>query len=199
MLFFSRSVVSDSLQPHGLWHTRLSCSSPSPRACSSSYPFSRWCHWIISFSVSLFSCLQSSPASESFPMNQFFTSSGQSTGASASALVLKMNIQDWSFRIDCSSKGLSRVFSNIRIQKHQFFTPQPFFTDGIVVKWKSLSHVWHLRPYACSPQGSSVHGILQARILEWVAISFSRIGHFKNYHIQSLKPLNMLPYMAKRN
>ena len=192
--------MSDSLQSHGLQHNRLPCPSLSPGVCANPCLLSQWCHPIILFSVVPFStCPQSFPESGSFPMSWFFTSSGQSTGASASALVLKMNIQDRSFRIDCRSKGLSRVFSNIRIQKHQFFTPQPFFTDGIVVKWKSLSHVWHLRPYACSPQGSSVHGILQARILEWVAISFSRIGHFKNYHIQSLKPLNMLPYMAKRN
>ena len=85
--------MSDSLQPHGLQHARLSCPSPSPRDCSKSCPLSQWCHPTISSSVVPFSCLQSFPASGSFPMSQFFTSGGQSIGASAS--VLPMNIQDW--------------------------------------------------------------------------------------------------------
>ena len=86
--------MSDSLQSHGLQHTRLPCPSSSPGACSNSCPLSRWCHPTISFSVvPFFSCLQSFPASGSFPMSQFFTSGGQSIGASAS--VLPMNIQDW--------------------------------------------------------------------------------------------------------
>ena len=90
----SHSVVSDSLQPHGLQHARLPCSSPSPRVCSNSCPSSRWCHPNISSSVVPFSpCLQSFPASGPFPMNQFFASGGQSIGASASASVLPMNIQ----------------------------------------------------------------------------------------------------------
>ena len=94
---FSCSVVSNSLQPHGLQHTRLSYSSPTPRACSNSCPSSQWCHPTISPSVILFSsCLQSFPASGSFPMSWLFTSGGQSIGDSASASVLPMNIQDWS-------------------------------------------------------------------------------------------------------
>ena len=97
---FSHSLVSNSLRPHGQKHARLSCPSPTHRACSNSCPSSQWCHPTISSSVIPFSsCLQSLPASGSFPMSQFFSSGGQSTGASASASVLPMNIQDWIFRI----------------------------------------------------------------------------------------------------
>ena len=92
---FSHSVISDYLRPHGLQHARLPCPSPTGRACSNSCPSSRWCHLTISSSVVPFSsCLQPFPASGSFPMSQFFTSGGHSTGASAS--VLPVNIQDWS-------------------------------------------------------------------------------------------------------
>ena len=93
---FSCSVVSNSLWPHGLQHARLPCPSPTPRACSNSCPSSQWCHPTVSSSVVPFSsCLQSFPASESFPVSQFFASDGQGIGASASASVLPMNIQDW--------------------------------------------------------------------------------------------------------
>ena len=93
---FSCSVVSNSLRPHGLQHTRLLCPPPTPRAYSNSCPLSQWCHPTISSSVIPFSfCLQSFPASGSFQMNQFFSSGGQNIGVSASALVLPMNIQDW--------------------------------------------------------------------------------------------------------
>ena len=93
---FSCSVVSNSLQPHGLQHARLPCPSPTPGAYSNSCSLSRWCHPTISFSVVPFSfCLQSFPASGSFPVSQFFTSGGQSIGISASASVLPMNIQGW--------------------------------------------------------------------------------------------------------
>ena len=107
--------MSDSLRPHGLQHTRLPCPSPSPRAYSHSCPLSRWCHPTISSSVIPFSsCLQSFPASGSFPVSQFFTSGGQSIGISASASVLPMNIQDWfplgwTGWIFSQSKGLLRV------------------------------------------------------------------------------------------
>ena len=127
---FSHSVVSDSLRPHGLQHARLPCPSPTPRACSNSYLSSRWCHLAISSSVVPFSsCLHSFPASRSFPISQFFASGGQSTGASASASVLPMKIQDWfplglTGWISLQSKGLSRVFSNTTVQKHQFFGAQ---------------------------------------------------------------------------
>ena len=95
-LQFSHSVVSDSLQPHGLQHARLPWPSPTPRACFNSCPLNWWCHPTISSSVIPFSPhLQSFPASGSFPMSQFFTSGGQSIGVSASASVLPMNTQDW--------------------------------------------------------------------------------------------------------
>ena len=119
-----------TLQPHGLQHARLSCPSQLPRAFSNSCPSSRWCHPTISSSVVPFSsCLQYFPASGSFPMSQFFASGGQSIGASASASVLPMNIQDWfplgwTGWISSHSKRLSRVFSNTTVQKHQFFRAQ---------------------------------------------------------------------------
>ena len=126
---FSHSVVSNSLGPHGLQHARLPCPSSTPRACSNSRPLSQWCHPNISSSVVPFSsCLQSFPASGSFPMSQFFTSGGQNTGVSASASVLPMNILDW-FPLgwtNLQSKRLSRVFSNTTFQKRQFFGPQLF-------------------------------------------------------------------------
>ena len=119
-----------TLWPHGLQHTRLPCLSPTPKVYSNSCPLSRWCHSAISPSVfPLFSHLQSFPASESFPMSQLFTSGGQSTGISASAPALPMNIQDWfplglTSWISLLSKGLSRVFSKTTVQKHQFFGSQ---------------------------------------------------------------------------
>ena len=91
---FSHSVMSDSLQPHGLQHTRLPCPSPTPGTCSNSCPLSQWCHPTISSSVIPFSCLKSFPASGSFPRSQFLASGGQNIGASASASILPMNIQD---------------------------------------------------------------------------------------------------------
>ena len=139
---FCCSVVSDSLQPNGLRHARLPCPSATPGACSNSCPLSWWCHLTISYSVIPFSSgLQSFPASRSFLMSQFFASGGQSIGVSATASVLLMNIQDlfplvtqwcptlwfplgltgW---ISLQSKGLSRVFSNTIILKHQFFGAQ---------------------------------------------------------------------------
>ena len=122
--------MSDSLWPHGLQHAPLRCPSQTPRVYPSSCPLSLWCHLTISFSVVPFSShLQSVPASESFPMNQFFASGGQSIGVSASTSVLPMNTQDWSHLgwtgwISLQSKGLSRVFSNTTVQKHQFFGTQ---------------------------------------------------------------------------
>ena len=123
---FSCSVVSDSLQPHGQQHTRLPHPSPTPGACSNSC---QWGHPTISSSVILFSCLQSFSASGAFPMSQFFASRGQNIGDSASASVLPINIQGWfplgwAGLISLQSKGLSRVFSNTTVQKHQFFSIQ---------------------------------------------------------------------------
>ena len=95
-IYFSRSVISDSLQTHGLQHARPPCPSPTPGAYSNSWPLIQWCHPTISSSVIPFSsCLQSFPASGSFQMSQLFPSSGQSIGVSASSSVLPMNIQDW--------------------------------------------------------------------------------------------------------
>jgi len=122
--------MSGSLWPLGLQHTRFPCPSPTPGVCSNSCPWSRWCHPTISSSVVPFSsCLQSSPASGSFPMSQFFISGGQSIGVSASASVLLLNTQDWfplglTCRISLQAKGLLRVFSNTAVQKQQFFSAQ---------------------------------------------------------------------------
>ena len=141
---FTHSVLSNSLQPHGLQHARPPCPSPTPRVYSNSSPLSQWYHSIISSSVIPFaSCLQSFPASGSFPISQFFASGGQSTGVSASASVLPMNIQDW-FPIgwtgwfSLQSKGLSRVFSNTIAQKHQFFGAQ------LSLECNSHIHTWRL-------------------------------------------------------
>ena len=123
----SRSVMSDSLRPHGLQHNRLPCPSPTPGACSNSCPSSWWCHPTISSSVVPLSfCPQSFPASGSFLMNHFFASGDQSTEASASAAVLPMDVQvwfplGWTGWISLQTKGLSRVFSNTTVQKHRFF------------------------------------------------------------------------------
>ena len=160
---FRHSVVSDSLWPHGLQHTRLPCPSPTPGACSNSCPLSHWCHPTISSSVISSSCLQSFPTSGSFLVGQFFSSGGQSIGVSASASVLPMNIQDWfplglTGCISLQSKGLSRVFSNTTVQKHQFFGTQ------LSLQSNSHIHTWPLekpglwldRPLFSSVQFSSV-------------------------------------------
>ena len=139
---FSHSVVSDSLWPHRLHHTRFPCSSPTLGACSNLCPLSWWFHPTISSSVVPFaSCLQSFPALGSFLVSQFFASGGQSMGASAS--VFPMNIQDWfslwlTGLISLLSKGLSRVFSNTIAQKHQFFGVQLFLW------FSSHIHTWLL-------------------------------------------------------
>ena len=152
---FSRSIMSDSLWPHGLKHTRPPCPSLTPRVYSNSCPLSQWCHPTISSSVIPFSShLQSFPASGSFPMSQFFASGsfpmsqifasvGQSIGVSASASVLPMNIQDWfplgwTGWISLQSEGLSRVFSNTTVQKHPFFSTQPSLWSN------SHIHTWLL-------------------------------------------------------
>ena len=147
---FSCSVMSDSLWPHRLQHARLPCPSPNPRSCSNSCPFSWWCHPTISSSVVPFSCLQSSPASGSFPMSLFFASGGQSIGVSALASVLPVNIQDWfPFRIDWFDLLAVQGTLKSLLQHHSskasifpcsaFFMVQlshPYMTTG---KTKSLS------------------------------------------------------------
>ena len=138
---YIRSVVYDSLQPCRLQHPRLPCPSLTPTAYSNSCPSSRWCHPTISSSVIPFSSwLQSFPASGSFLMSQFFASDGQSVGASVSASILSMNIQDWfplgwTDWISLQTKGLSRVFSNTAVQKQSILQHSAFF----IVK---LSHLY---------------------------------------------------------
>ena len=137
LLTNNHSGLSNSLWPPGLQHARLPCPLPTHGACSNSCPLSQWCHPTISSSVIPFSfCLQPFPASGSFQMSQFFTSSGQSIGASAS--VLPMNIQDWFplgliGLISLQSKGLSRVFSNTTVQKNECF--------GAQLSWWSKFHM----------------------------------------------------------
>ena len=141
---FSCSVMSNTLRPHGLQQARPPCPSPTPGVYLNSCPLSRWCHPTISSSLVPFSsCLQSFPASGSFQMSQLFASGGQSTAVSASASVLPMNIQDWfplgwTHWISLQTKGLSRVFSNTTVQKHQFFGAQ------LSLQSNSHIHTWLL-------------------------------------------------------
>ena len=140
--------MCNSLQPHGLLHARPPCTLPTPGIYSNSCPLSWWCYPTISSSVIPFSsCLQSFPASGSFPMSQFFAYIGayigQSIGASVSASVLPMNIQDWfplgwTGWIFLQSMGLSRVFSNTTVQRHQFFGAQLSLSSN------SHNHTWLL-------------------------------------------------------
>ena len=159
---FSCSVVSNSLCPHGLQRARLHC----PGACSNSCPVSQWCHPTISSSVIPFSsCLQSFPGSGSFLRSQFFSSGSQRIGVSASTSVLPMNIQDWfplgwTGWFSLQSEGLSKVFSNTIVQKHQFFgaqlslwsdshihtwlleKPQLWLDGPFIMEWKILPAIW---------------------------------------------------------
>ena len=141
---FSRSVMSNSLLPHESQQARPPSPSPSPGVHSDSHPSSQWCHPAISSSVvPLSSCPQSLPASESFPMSQLFAWGGQSTGVSALASFLPKKSQGWSplawtVWVSLQSKGLSRVFSNTTVQKHQFFSTQPSS------QFSSHIHTWPL-------------------------------------------------------
>ena len=141
---FSHSVVSNSLQPHESQHARPPCPSPTPRVHSDSRPLSQWCHWAISSSVVPFSfCPQSLPPSESLPMSHLFTWGVESTGVSALASFLPKKYRGWSPSewtgwISLQSKGLSRVFSNTTVQKHQFFSTQ------LSSQSKSHIHTWPL-------------------------------------------------------
>ena len=139
---FSHSVVSDSLQPHGLQHARFPCPSPSPKVCSNSCPLSWCCHPTISSSVVPFSsCLQSFQASGSFQMSWLFISGGQCIRASASASDLPINIQGWfslwlTGLLSLQSKGLSRVFSNNTVRKHRFFGTEPsLWSNSHISTW----------------------------------------------------------------
>ena len=150
-LQFSCSGISDSFRPRGLHHTRLPCPSPSPRACSHSCSFSQSCHpTILSSVVPFSSCLQSFPALGSFLISWLIALGSQSIGASASAALLPMNIQDWfhlrlTGLIPLQSKGLSRVFPSTTVQKHQFFSAQLLYgptLTSIHDYWKNHSFDW---------------------------------------------------------
>ena len=178
LLLFNCQVMSNSSQPQGWQRARLPCPSPSPRVCPSSCTLSQWCHPIIWSSVALFSFrLQSFPASGPFPMSWLFASGGQSVGASASALVLPMNIQSW-FPLGWTglnsllSKGLSRVFSNTTVQKHQFFGALPSL-------WSSSHiHTWLLeRPHPWLYRPLSARWCL-CFLLVWFAIPSTNGSHF---------------------
>ena len=139
--------MSNSLQPHELQHDRPPCPSPTPGVYQNPCPLSWWCHPTISSPVVPFSsCLQSFPASESFPVSQLFASGGQSIGVSASTSVLPMNTQDWSPLgwtgwTSLQSKGLSRVFSNSTVQKHQFLGLQPsLWSNSHIHTWLLENH-----------------------------------------------------------
>ena len=149
---FSYSVVSNSLQPHGLQHARPSCPSPIPGVYSNSCPLSWWCHPTISSSVIPFSsCPQSFPASGSFQMSQFFASGGQSNGVSSSASVLPMNIQDWfplgwTGLISLQTKGFPRVLSNTTVQKHQNSSIRKVLNFWKLLETMENQGIYSLRP-----------------------------------------------------
>ena len=184
--------MSDSLWPHGLQHARLPCPSPTPRAYSNSCPLSWWCHPTTLFSVIPFSSyLQSFPASRFFPVSQFFASGGQSIGVSASASVLPMNIQDW-FPLGWAGG------SPCSPRESQESSPTPQFksinspalsllyspTLTSIHAAAAAAKLLQLCPTLCDPidgsaPGSPIPGILQARTLEWVAISFSNAWKWK--------------------
>ena len=147
---FSHSVMSNSWRTHGLQHTRPLCPLPSPRVHSNSCPLSQWCHPTSHPVISFSSCLQSFPASGSFQMSQLFTSDGQSIGVSDSASFLPMNIQDWiplgwTGWISLQSKGLSRVFSNATVQKHQFGAQLSLLSGGCALQERLWGFI-HTRP-----------------------------------------------------
>ena len=152
LLVFSHPVMSNSLWPHGLQHSRPPCPSPSPEVCPSSCPLHQWCHPAISSSIALFSfCPQSSPATGTFPMSHMFTLDDQNTGASASASVPPMSIQHlFPLRltdlISLLSKGLPGIFSSTTVWRHQFFGILPSLQSS------SHNHMWPLgRPYIALP------------------------------------------------
>ena len=168
---FSRSAVSKSLWLHESQHTRPPCPSPTPGVYSNSCPSSQWCHPAISSSVIPFSsCPQSLPASGSFPTSQLFTWGGQSIEVSASPSVLPMNSQDWSPLgwtgwISLQSKGLSRVFSNTIVQKHQFFGPQHSTTLNPP---ETVEHISMGEKKNLTNQTEFYHWILESRVISWI-------------------------------
>ena len=162
--------MSNSLWPYELQHTRLPCPPLASRVCSNSCPLTQWCYLTISSSATLFSfCLQSFPATGSFPMNQLFTSGGQTIGASASASILLMNIQGWfplrlTGLISLLSKELSGIFSNTTVQKHQFSGTQP-----------SLWSNSHIRTWVLEKPELWLYGPLLAK---WCLLLFHMLSRF---------------------
>ena len=178
--------MSDSLPPHELQHARPPCPSPTPGVRSNSRPSSWWCHPDISFSVVPFSsCLQSLPASESFPMSQLFAWGGQSTGVSALASFLPNNIQDrspleWTGWISLQSKGLSRVFSNTTVQKLSFLhsptlTSSPSFRNKREVSLGFVPRVVYKQ--TTQPTHTATSQVQRAAIAELTAQLYRNHAH----------------------
>ena len=177
--------------PHGQQHPRLLCPSLSTGICSNSCPPSQWCHpTISSFNAPLSFCLQSLPASETFPMSQLFTSGGQSIGASASASVLSVTIQGWFPLgwigwISLQSKRLSRVFSNTTVQKYQFFSAQPsLWSNSNIRTWLlEKAQLWLYRPI-CFKSGemhTKVHIVMNSmtsRLCKLRCETCVKVGHY---------------------
>ena len=213
LLLFSLSVVSDSLQLHGLQHARIPCPSPSPGACSNSCPLSQWCHPTISFSVALFSsCPQSFPASESFPMSQLFTPGCQSIGTSTSALVLPLNIQDWFLLgliglISLLSKGLLRVFSLLWYTKMVTKTKISVMVIFVVERIWLLSECFHnVLNNMQTPFSYFTHSSLcfllwnntnNCLLIQYYFLSCSRCLDIVNYSLPLTPKMNNLPVSFK--
>ena len=169
-LLFSHQVLSDSLWPHGLQHTRLPCLSPTPGACSNSCPLSRWCHPTISSFVAPFSsCLRSFPASGSFPMSQFFASGGQRIGASASASVLPMNYQGW-FALGLT--GLITCYP----RDSQESSPLPQFKSISILQHSAFFTVQHSHPYMTT--GKIIALTIQTSVGKVISLIFNMLSRF---------------------
>ena len=145
---FSHSVVSDSLWPHKLQHTRPPCPSPTPGVYPNSCPSSQWCHPTISSSaISFSSCLQSFPASGSFPVSQLFMSGGQSTGVSSLTSLLPKNIQDWfplgwTGWISCSPRNSQESSPTSQFKSISFSALSPLYSPTLTSihdHWKNHS------------------------------------------------------------
>jgi len=199
---FSHSVVSDSLRPHELQHARPPCPSPSPGVHSNSHPSSQWCHPVISSSVIPFSsCPQSLPASESFPMSQLFAWGGQSTRVSALASFLPKKSQGWSPSewtgwTSLQSKIFSSSWKGTLYPLGNHFPVFDEYWSDFCLYAAATAKLLQSCPTLCdpidgNPPGSSVPGILQARILEWVAISFSNAWKWK-VKVKSLSRARLL-------
>ena len=186
---FSRSVLSNSWRPHEMQHTRLPCPSPTPWACSKSFPLSQWCHPTVSSSVIPFSSrLQSFPASGTFQMSQFLASDGQSIGVSAWASLLPMNSQDWfplgwTGWISLQSKGLSRLFSNTTVQKHQFlqlsFLYGPTIHDYRALKEGDFQLSWSWESWVWAQDRIGLLVLLEIFLLKHDVLKKLRINPFR--------------------